>query len=102
MVLHDRLVSMTPVEVPEEGATVELPVTEDWGPGAYVTAVLYRPMDVAAKRMPGRALGLTWAGVDPGDAKLDVRLEAAEQTKPRGPLDIAVALGNWRRGRRPT
>ncbi len=98
MVLHDRLVSMTPVEVPEEGATVELQVTEDWGTGAYVTAVLYRPMDVAAKRMPGRALGLTWAAVAPGDRKLDVRLEAAVQTKPRGPLDIAVALGNLAAG----
>ena len=66
MVLDDRLIAMTQVEVPAEGATVDLPVTADWGPGAYVTAVLYRPMDLAAKRMPARALGLTWAAVDPG------------------------------------
>lgn len=98
MVLHDRLVSMTPVQVPEEGATVELPVTADWGPGAYVTAVLYRPMDLVAKRMPGRALGLTWAAVDPGDRKLDIRLETPAKTSPRGPLDIAVALGNLAAG----
>ena len=94
MVLHDRLVSMTPVQVPEDGATVELPVTADWGPGAYVTAVLFRPMDLVAKRMPGRALGLTWAAVDPGDRKLDIRLEAKEKANPRAPLDIAVAIGN--------
>ena len=61
MVVDDRLVTMKALEVPAEGATVELPVTADWGPGAYVTAVLYRPMDLAAKRMPGRAVGLAWA-----------------------------------------
>ena len=47
-------------------------MTRDWGPGAYVTAVLYRPMDIAAKRMPGRAIGLAWAGVDPAERDLDV------------------------------
>ncbi|MCG6861183.1 MAG: alpha-2-macroglobulin family protein [Chromatiaceae bacterium] len=98
MVLHDRLVSLTPVQVPDGGATVELPVTQDWGPGAYVTAVLFRPMDVAAKRMPGRALGLTWAAVDPGDRRLDIQLTAAEKPAPRGPLSIDVALGNLAAG----
>jgi alpha-2-macroglobulin len=67
MVIDDRLIAMQAVEVPPAGTTVELPVTEDWGPGAYVTAALYRPMDLKAKRMPGRALGLAWAGVDPRD-----------------------------------
>ena len=76
-VIDDRLVSMKAVEVPAEGTTVDLEVTEEWGPGAYVTAALYRPMDVEAKRMPARALGLTWAKVDPGDRDLDVVLDAA-------------------------
>ncbi|HET7717318.1 MAG TPA: MG2 domain-containing protein, partial [Bauldia sp.] len=57
-VLDDRLISMQAVEVPEEGTSVDLIVTDQWGPGAYVTATLYRPMDVPAKRMPSRALGL--------------------------------------------
>jgi hypothetical protein len=98
MVLRDRLVSVTPVEVPQEGATVELPVTRDWGPGVYVTAVLFRPMDLSAKRMPGRALGLTWAALDPGDRKLDIRLSAPEKTAPRGPLNIGISLGNLAAG----
>ncbi|MBN9011053.1 MAG: hypothetical protein J0H63_13340, partial [Rhizobiales bacterium] len=70
-VVDDRLISMKAVDVPAEGTTVDLPVTDAWGPGAYVTATLYRPMDVAAKRMPARALGLTWAKVAPGDRQLD-------------------------------
>ena len=92
MVLDDRLIAMTQVEVPAGGATVELPVTADWGPGAYVTAVLYRPMDLAAKRMPARALGLTWAAVDPGERRLTPTLEVTEKASPRAPLEIGLAL----------
>ncbi len=98
MVMDDRLVSMTPIVVPSEGATAEIPVTAAWGPGAYVTAVLYRPMDLAAKRMPGRAIGLAWAGVDPQDRKLDVGLSVREKAPPRQPLPIGLAVRNLAAG----
>ncbi|NEV61950.1 alpha-2-macroglobulin family protein [Thiorhodococcus minor] len=98
MVVDDRLIAMQAVRVPEEGATIVLPVTADWGPGAYVTGVLYRPMDLEARRMPARAIGLTWAGVDPQDRKLDVRLDlpAALQgsVRPRQSIEIPVSVGN--------
>ncbi len=94
MVVDDGIVAMQPVEVPEAGATVELPVTADWGPGAYITAVLYRGMDLAARRMPKRAIGLQWAGVDPEQRRLDLRLEVADRGKPREPLQIGVDIGN--------
>ena len=94
LVLDDRLVAMTTVAVPREGATLELPVTADWGPGAYVTATLYRPMDLDAGRMPARAIGLTWAGVDPGLRRLDMRLEPAARVAPRAPLELDLSLAN--------
>lgn len=102
MVVDDRVVQMRAVEVPEGGATVELPVTADWGPGAYVTAVLYRPMDLAAKRMPARAIGLTWAGVDPQERLLDLKLDLPPALKgtvsPRQRVEIPVAIGNLAAG----
>jgi len=94
MVVDDGLVAMRPVQVPEEGATVELPVTADWGPGAYVTAVLYRGMDLQARRMPKRAIGLHWAGVDPEQRRLDLDLDVADRASPRGPLGIKLGVGN--------
>ena len=39
-------------------------VGKDWGTGAYVVATLRRPLDAAAQRMPGRAIGLKWFGID--------------------------------------
>jgi len=96
MVIDDRLIGMQAVEVPESGATLELPVTADWGPGVYITAALYRPMDLEARRMPARALGLTWAGVDPGARRLAVNLPETPQlsgtVRPRQTLEIPVQV----------
>jgi uncharacterized protein YfaS (alpha-2-macroglobulin family) len=93
-VVDDRLVTTKSVEVVGTSADVELPVTRDWGPGAYVTAFLYRPMDLEAKRMPARAVGLAWAGVDPGNRDLDVLVEAPAEMRPRGLMDVGVRLAN--------
>ena len=42
----------------------EIPVRPEWGAGAYPVAFAHRPLDQAAKRLPGRALGLAWFEVD--------------------------------------
>ncbi|MBP6734973.1 MAG: alpha-2-macroglobulin, partial [Chromatiaceae bacterium] len=96
--LGDRLLTMQEVQVPAEGLTVEIPVTADWGAGAYVTALLYRPMDLAAKRMPGRAIGLAWAGVAPGERKLQVAVTPLGPVAPRQPLNLEVAVPNLQPG----
>ena len=91
-VLADRVISMQAVEVVEGENTLTLPVTEDWGAGVYVTAQVIRPMDVTAGQNPARALGLAHAGVDPGDAKLALRLDTPAEAAPRGPLTATVRL----------
>lgn len=98
MVIDNRVIAMQAVDVPEGGTTVPLEVTDAWGPGAYVTAVLYRPSDVAEKRMPSRALGLAFADVDPGDRKLDVDLDTPDVTLPRQSFTTTVDLGNLAAG----
>ncbi|MEP7240457.1 MAG: MG2 domain-containing protein [Devosia sp.] len=98
MVVDDRVIDMKAVDVPAGGTTVDLQVTDDWGPGAYVTATLYRPADAAEKRMPARALGLAYADVDPGDRALKVNLDAPKETLPRAPLSIKVTVPNAKPG----
>jgi uncharacterized protein YfaS (alpha-2-macroglobulin family) len=98
MVIDNRVISMKAVDVPEGGTTVPLEVTEEWGPGAYVTAALYRPSDAAEKRMPSRALGLAFADVEPGDRKLDVKLTTPEVALPRESFTATVELGNLAAG----
>ncbi|MEO6396522.1 MAG: alpha-2-macroglobulin family protein [Devosia sp.] len=98
MVVDNRIIAMQAVDVPAEGTSVALPVTTDWGPGAYVTAVLYRPSDTAEKRMPARALGLAYADVDPGDLKLNVDLAVPEVALPRQAFTATIKLDNVKPG----
>ncbi|MGV3490930.1 MAG: MG2 domain-containing protein [Devosia sp.] len=98
MVVDDRIIAMQAVDVPEGGITVPLTVTDDWGPGAYVTAILYRPANAAEKRMPARALGLAYADVEPGELLLDVAIDAPEQALPREAFSATVQLGNVQPG----
>lgn len=91
-VLSNRLVSMQAIEVKEGENLIPLPVTEDWGAGVYVTVSALRPMDVAAGRNPARALGLSYAAVDPGARALKATVEMAAEAAPRGPLDVAVKV----------
>lgn len=93
MVVDNRVIAMLAVDVPAQGTTIGLEVTDDWGPGAYVTAILYRPSDTGEKRMPSRALGLAFADVEPGDRKLDVTLRTPAVSLPRQSFTAEVDLG---------
>ncbi|MGN6488075.1 MAG: alpha-2-macroglobulin family protein, partial [Devosia sp.] len=98
LVVDNGIIDMRAVDVPAEGTSIELPVTEDWGPGAYVTATLYRPADAAEKRMPSRALGVAYADVEPGDMKLAVTIDKPDVAAPRAPFTATVKLGNVQPG----
>ncbi|HTE95252.1 MAG TPA: alpha-2-macroglobulin, partial [Bradyrhizobium sp.] len=73
-VLGDRLLTTQTTDVKEGTAQVRIPVGKDWGTGAYVVATLRRPLDAAAQRMPGRAIGLKWFGIDKQARTLQVKL----------------------------
>lgn len=97
-VLSNRLVTMQAVEVTEGENLIQLPVTDEWGAGVYVTASVLRPMDVAAGRNPARALGLTHASIDPGARALTATVEMAAEAAPRGPLDVAIKVAGVTEG----
>ncbi|MHA1547924.1 MAG: alpha-2-macroglobulin family protein, partial [Alphaproteobacteria bacterium] len=92
LVVDNRLIERVSVDVTTAGATVDLLVTEDWGPGAYVLASVYRPMNLTAKRMPARAMGLAWASVDPGDRVIAMSLATPETARPRQSLPVTITL----------
>ncbi|MBD3787712.1 MAG: alpha-2-macroglobulin family protein, partial [Sphingomonadales bacterium] len=92
-VLSNRLIALKAVEVQAGENVISLPVTDDWGAGAYVTASVIRPLAAAAPdHAPTRALGLAHAAVDPGDRQLRAVFEVAPEADPRGPLPVAVKL----------
>lgn len=94
----DRLLKVVSASIPAGGGTVDIPVGEDWGAGAYVTATLFRPGDARETRMPARAIGVKWLKVDPAARKLAIALAPPEKTEPRRPLAIPVEVSGMASG----
>ncbi|MGA7804274.1 alpha-2-macroglobulin family protein, partial [Bradyrhizobium sp.] len=92
-VLGDRLLTTQSLDVKQGASRVRIPVGKDWGTGAYVMATLRRPLDVAASRMPGRAIGLKWFGIDKQARTLAVNLSPQALVRPNATLQIPVKLG---------
>lgn len=80
------------VAVAKGGTETEIPVTAAFGPGAYVAATLYRPMDEAQKRMPGRAIGLRWLAIDQSDRQLKVELGTPERVGSAAKVTVPVRV----------
>jgi len=97
-VLGDRLLTTQTVDVKEGTQQVKLTVGKDWGTGAYVLATLRRPLDAAAQRMPGRAIGLKWFGIDKKARTLQVALSPPPLVRPGTALKIPVKLGGLNAG----
>jgi alpha-2-macroglobulin len=97
-VLGDRLLTTQTSDVKQGTAEVKIPVGKDWGTGAYVVATLRRPLDAAALRMPGRAIGLKWFGIDKKARTLEVKLSPQALVRPNSALKIPVKLGGLNPG----
>ena len=97
-VLGDRLLTTQSINVKEGTAQVKIPVGKDWGTGAYVVATLRRPLDAAALRMPGRAIGLKWFSIDKQSRTLQVNLSPPALVRPGTALRIPVKLGGLNPG----
>jgi uncharacterized protein YfaS (alpha-2-macroglobulin family) len=93
-VMGDRQLMVQNIDVPEGGTTIPITVGKDWGTGAYVLATLFRPMDVKARRMPARAVGVAWFGIDRAERTIGVTLQTPEVMKPRQRLQVPVKLAN--------
>jgi uncharacterized protein YfaS (alpha-2-macroglobulin family) len=91
-VIGDRLLTTIVQDVPAGVAQLRVPVGNDWGSGAYVVATLRRPLDAAANRMPGRAIGVQWFSVNRKARTLAVNLDLPALTRPNSTLRIPLKV----------
>ncbi|HEY0223080.1 MAG TPA: MG2 domain-containing protein [Pseudolabrys sp.] len=97
-VFTDRMVANQSQDVKAGTAQVKLTVGKDWGTGAYVVATLRRPLDAAAQRMPGRAIGIQWFGIDRGARTLALDMKLPPAIKPNSQLSIPIKLAGLASG----
>lgn len=92
------VLSLRHIEVPEEGAEISVPVTEDWGAGAYVLVTVYTDRDARTRPIPRRAVGAAYIPVDLGNRVLEASLTVPDLARPDTPLDVTLSVGNHPQG----
>jgi hypothetical protein len=101
VVATDRVIETRTLRVDEDGATVTLPVTDEWGSGAYVLVTVVTPRDPANLPVPRRAIGVAYVPVDMGPRTLEVEAgEALANVRPRTRVDVDVRVRNAPGGER--
>lgn len=91
-VVRQGLIETRQVSVPAGGTTLDIPVTESWGTGAYVTATAFRPGVGGDSPGPARAIGLTWVTVDPAPRTLKVSMDIPSEVKPRQTIQVPIKV----------
>src|SRR5271170_7899428 len=88
----DHVERFIDVDLVAGDTVVPFPVGADWGPGAYAVALTHRPLDVSARRMPGRAIGVAWFAIDRDAHNLDIALDAPQLARPRQSMTVPVKV----------
>ena len=100
VVATDRVVSVNYLQLDEDGAEITLPVTENWGAGAYVLVTAFTPRDAVSRPQPRRAVGLTYVPVNVEDRTYEMTLDAPELARPDTNIDVLVTATGGPAGER--
>ena len=92
VVAGDKVFSSKLIDAPATGTMVDIPVSADWGAGAYVLVTDYRPLADVKGREPVRSIGVTWLGVDNGPRTLNITIGGAPKILPRQKITIPVTI----------
>ncbi len=99
LVMTDRVKRLIDVTPSAASFDVSIPVTADWGPGAYVGVHVFRPGGTGpdAKQAPARAIGLTWVALDPTPRTLPISIDTQPIYGPHTTATFAVKTvpGVW-------
>ncbi len=92
VVATDRVLSVETRPVSKDGTRVSLPVTEDWGEGAYVMVSVFTPRDPVLQAKPQRAVGVAYVPVDIDQRTFELEINAPEVVRPRREQLITVDI----------
>ena len=90
VVATDRVLSVRQIAIGEEGQEIRLPVTADWGQGAYVMVTVHTPRDPVDQPLPRRAVGVAYLPVDIGARTFEIELGGPDLVEPNQAVDIPV------------
>ncbi|NRA29984.1 MAG: alpha-2-macroglobulin family protein [Parvularculaceae bacterium] len=86
------IISLQHITLPEDGREIEIPVTEDWGAGAYVLVNVYTDRDPDDRPVPRRAVGAVYIPIDVDDRTYDIAIEADELARPNASTRVTLTV----------
>ncbi len=92
VVATDRILSIETRQVQASGTTVTLPVTDEWGEGAYVMVNVYTPRDPVIQSKPRRAVGVGYVPVSMDNRTFNVEIDAPDLIRPGRDQTITVSV----------
>ena len=92
VVATDRVLSVQNLAVSSKGTKITLPVTAEWGEGAYVMVTVYSGRDPVLNAKPRRAVGVAHVPVDMASRTYKVSLAAPDVARPRTEQSVEVKI----------
>ena len=92
VVATDRVLSVETRQVQASGTQITLPVSDDWGEGAYVMVNVYTPRDPVVQAKPRRAVGVGYVPVDMSGRSFNVEIDAPDLIRPGRTQTISVKV----------
>lgn len=92
VVATDRVLSIETRQVQASGTQITLPVSDEWGEGAYVMVNVYTPRDPVVQSKPRRAVGVGYVPVSMENRTFNVEIEAPELVRPGKSETITVSV----------
>jgi alpha-2-macroglobulin len=96
-IVGQNLIATKAQDISLGGGEISFTVTDQWAPGTYITATLFKPADGDSK-MPGRAIGIMPVGKDETDRTISIKLDAPKQMVPNNELTVPVVLSGLKAG----
>ncbi|MFN7054395.1 alpha-2-macroglobulin family protein [Hyphomonas sp.] len=92
VVATDRVLSVQNLAVSTSGTRITLPVTEEWGEGAYVMVTVYSGRDPVLRAKPRRAVGVAHVPVDMAARTFALSIDAPDVARPRTRQMVEVKI----------
>lgn len=92
VVATDRILSIETRQVQASGTPITLPVSDEWGEGAYVMVNVYTPRDPVVQSKPRRAVGVGYVPVNMDNRTFEVEIDAPELIRPGRDETITVSV----------
>lgn len=92
LVANENLLAAYNFDVAAGEHSLDLPVEEKWGAGAYVLATLHHPMDVENGQLPTRSIGVDWLAMNPAPRTLSVAMETPSQILPKTTMTVPIKV----------